>query len=139
MTSPKPIRRVLLYGGPGSGKSTLAHLLVGMLKADGYPNVVLAREWIKQKTFRPLTDSLLDQSFGLQVQALCEQYREEVTAIESGAIVISDSPIFMQQAYAPYGFDTAVTEVGFQLENKWPAIHILLDRPTDTPYSKVGR
>ena len=92
-----------------------------------------SREFCKRMAYRnEYIDPVLDQAilFGRQVE-------EEMEALRTPCVVVTDSPILLQAVYGQaYGF--VAGEVNRKLDNLYPSIHIFLDRQ-DREYSAVGR
>lgn len=128
------IKRINLYGGPGSGKSTAAHFLMWRLKSAGL-QAELSREWIKRLAFRgPAPERIF-----LQPVACGAQLDEELQALATGAVVVTDSPLLLQAAYAECELDLKRSVVTAQeMEKRHPAVHILLDRG-GKPFAQEGR
>lgn len=119
-----PYRRICLFAGPGAGKSTTAHWIVWRLKSLGI-NVDMSREWIKRWAYakRPM-DRLTDQ-----VIVMGRQVEEEMEALATGCLVVTDSPILLQAAYAEHKQDierAVIIERG--LQEKYPTLNIFIDR-----------
>ena len=114
----------MLYGGPGSGKSTLAHYLMYRLKAAGM-QADLAREVVKRRAF---TDPTPPDPIVGQAMLLGQQLEEELAAVKTGAIVVSDSPILLQAAYSSGTLAAATIRAAHRLEEQSPATHIFVQR-----------
>lgn len=127
-------RRINLFGGPGAGKSTAAHFLVWTLKDLGL-QVELSREWIKRRAFG--TGDPVERCF-LQPIAVGEQLQEELEALRTGCIVVTDSPILMQGVYGDHVDRKIAMSLAEELEERWPSLNIFLDRG-DKPYRTEGR
>jgi len=127
-------RKIALFGGPGTGKSTVAHWMMWQLKSLGI-QAEMSREWIKRWAYakRPM-DRLTDQLI-----VMGAQLQEEQEALATGCIVITDSPILLQAAYATIGSDiqrAIETEVGLQERHK--TLNLFLLR-ADRMFTPVGR
>ena len=128
------IRRINLFGGPGAGKSTASHFLMWKLKSCGV-NAELSREWIKRLAYR---GEQPDQVF-LNPIAQASQLSEELEALATKCIVVTDSPILLQGVYAttPVERGRAIF-IARELEKRWPSLNIFLERG-DKPYNEAGR
>lgn len=128
------LRRINIYGGPGAGKSTASHFLMWRLKSSGHV-AELAREWIKRLAYK---GEDIDR-FLLQTIACGAQLEEELAALATGAVVVSESPILLQAAYASHELDAKRSILTAQeLDRVYPAVHIVLDRGAKQ-YSQAGR
>jgi hypothetical protein len=127
-------RRICLFGGPGAGKSTTAHWLMWRLKSIGQ-NAEMSREWIKRWAYarRPV-DRITDQ-----VIVMGRQIEEELEAIATGCIVVTDSPVLLQAAYAEHQQDierAVMIERHFQA--KFPTCNIFMQRGR-RQFNQAGR
>lgn len=119
-------RRVCLFAGPSAGKSTTAFWIMWRLKSLGI-QADMSREWIKRWAFaqRPM-DRLTDQ-----IIVMGAQVNEECEALATGAVVVTDSPVLLQAAYAEHPSDVEraiLTEKG--LQERHPTCNIFIERST---------
>src|SRR5690606_2311193 len=105
-------------------------------KMSGY-NVELAREVIKRWAYQNISPQSFDQYY-----LFGKQTREEDLLLNHGVdLVVSDSPVLMQAAYAKrYGVPRAehLIDVALEFEKKFPSLNIFLDR-TGIDYQQQGR
>lgn len=136
------IRRVNFYGGPGLGKTTTASHIFARLKNTIIHNnlptqIELVQEYVKNWAWEGRKPKGFDQ-----VYICAQQMRKEEIPLRNGVdVVVTDSPLLMQCAYArKYGnsYWEALTECVRHFEQVYPSIHILLDRG-DRPYVAKGR
>ena len=136
------IRRVNFYAGPGTGKSTTACDVFAKLKNKVIHEkldiqVELVQEYVKSWAWEGRKPKGFDQ-----VYICAQQMRKEEIPLRNGVdVVVTDSPLLMQCAYArKYGnsYWEALTECVRHFERVYPSIHILLDRG-DRPYVAKGR
>ena len=136
------IRRVNFYGGPGLGKTTTASHIFARLKNTIIHNnlptqIELVQEYVKNWAWEGRKPKGFDQ-----VYICAQQMRKEEIPLRNGVdVVVTDSPLLMQCAYArKYGnsYWEALTECVRHFEQAYPSIHILLDRG-DRPYVAKGR
>lgn len=130
------IRRICIFGGPGIGKSTLAARLFADLKVDGL-SVELVTEYIKAWAYekRPLltTD---------QIYIFSKQQRMEDRVLRCGVkYIVTDSPLYMQCAYAKkmkmLGWEELI-QLAHKFDSLYPSYNIFLDRK-GVPYKDEGR
>jgi hypothetical protein len=135
-------RRVNFYAGPGVGKSTTASFVFAAIKNkiihEGLDvQVELVQEYIKSWAWEGRKPRGFDQ-----VYVCAKQMRREEIPLRNGVdMVISDSPLLLQCAYAKKN-DVPCWEhlVGMveEFEKEYPSIHIFLERG-DRPYVAKGR
>lgn len=132
------LKRILLYAGPGAGKSTMAHFLTFKLKSVGV-TAELAREWIKRWAYERKDikrDMDLPLVFGRQVA-------EEVQFLQANALIVSDSPLVLQNAYidgkTQRWLRGALYEQEYILDQMYPTMHIRLIRDDRRDYNPNGR
>lgn len=125
-------RRVCLFAGPGAGKSTTAHWIMWRLKSLGM-NAEMSREWIKRWAYAGRQmDRVLDQ-----VIVMGGQVNEESEALGTGCIVVTDSPILLQAAYAEHQQD--IERAGIierYLQGLYPTCNIFLQRGSRSFYQR---
>ena len=104
---------VELSGGPGSGKSTLAAGLFSWLKLKGV-NAELVTEYAKDLTWEGHTDKLQCQEavFGEQVWRI-ERLLGKVQ------VIVTDSPVWMSQLYAPVISQPAYSQLISAVYSRW--------------------
>lgn len=128
-------KRVNLYGGPCSGKSTTAAALYANLKIGKY-KVELVNEWIKAWAWQGIKPTGYDQCY-----ILTKQLRKEDVILRNGGIIVSDSPILMQIAYAKKVSSSRITrallDISREFEAEYPSVNIFLSRAV--PYQQEGR
>ncbi len=128
------LARISLFGGPGVGKSTLAARIFAALKAGG-AHIELVTEFAKLRVYenRPVRGWDYIHTFS-------QQLRAEQRFLESGASIVTDSPMLLQCFYARR-HDCPVTQQLFatatQWENDYPACNILV--PPQGEYQSKGR
>lgn len=119
-----PYRRICLFAGPGAGKSTTAHWIIWRLKSLGI-DAEMSREWIKRWAYaQRKVDRLTDQ-----VIVMGRQVEEELEALATGCVVVTDSPVLLQAAYAEHQQDierAIIIEKGLQA--KYPTLNVFLQR-----------
>lgn len=129
-----PFRRVCLFAGPGAGKSTAAHWIMWRLKSLGL-NAEMSREWIKRWAYAGREmDRLTDQ-----VIVMGRQVEEEMEALATGCIVVTDSPVLLQAAYTDWSSDVEraiLTEQG--LQQRYPTLNLFIRRG-DRHFAAQGR
>ena len=130
------MKKICLFGGPGLGKSTTAARLFSDLKACGQ-HAEYASEFIKQWAYLKRVPRGYDQLFifGSQIHA------EDVLRQAGVAVVVSDSPVLMQCAYAkkhgcPYWAD--MVRIAGDYESSWTTLNLFLGRE-GIPYRQDGR
>lgn len=127
-----PYRRINLFAGPGTGKSTAAHWLMWKLKSN-FVNADMAREVCKRAAF--------DKTKPMPKQAIIlgDQLREEDAALATGCVVVSDSPILLQAAYASTpGLQSAIVSIAKERDQEWPTLNLFLYRG-DRKFNPEGR
>lgn len=136
------IRRINFYAGPGTGKSTTACDVFAKLKNKVIHEqldiqVELVQEYVKSWAWEGRKPKGFDQ-----VYICAQQMRREEIPLRNGVdIIVSDSPLLMQCAYARK-YNTPCWEhlVGIveEFEKAYPSLHIFLERG-DRPYVPKGR
>lgn len=134
MNTTIPYRRINLFAGPGAGKSTTAFWLLWKMKSLGI-NAEYCREWIKRWAYaRRDMDRLLDQ-----VVVMGRQIEEECEALATGCIVVSDSPILLQAAYAEHDEDVKrAIGIAQGMEQRFPSLNLFIERGSRN-FNEVGR
>lgn len=142
MASNSKLRRVCLYGGPGSGKTTLAAGLFSEFKKLCVEKKInrqleLCSEFVKEWAWEGRTPQGFDQVF-----LFAQQQRKEEIPLRSGVDhIFTDSPLFLNAAYArKYHsklFQPLVTLAELH-ESQYPGLHIFLERG-NRPYVAHGR
>lgn len=136
------IRRINFYSGPGSGKTTAAYEVSAKLKNKVIHErldiqVELVQEYIKNWAWEGIKPRGFDQ-----VYVLAEQMRREEIPLRNGVdIIVSDSPLLMQCAYAKKYFNPCwehLINTVAEFEKVYPSLHIFLERG-DRPYVAKGR
>lgn len=148
MSSPKneikntKIRRVSFFSGPGTGKTTTSSDVFARLKNRIIHNnldiqIELVQEYIKSWAWEGRKPKGYDQFY-----VCAKQLRREEIPLRNGVdLVVTDSPLLLQCAYArkyncPYWQNlVAITE---HFEKEYPSLNIFLDRG-DRPYVAKGR
>lgn len=130
------IRRINLVAGPSAGKSKTAMRLASDLKGEN-KSVEYVVEIIKEWAFLKREPKEFDQLFifGSQLHA------ENVKLYSGVKYVVTDSPVFMQCAYAKkHGFVGwhDLYSLASKFEEQYPSITIFLDR-SGLKYEENGR
>jgi nicotinamide riboside kinase len=129
------IKRICLYGGPSCSKSVIAAQLFAELKKLHF-NIELISEYIKTWAHIGYKPKSFDQLY-----VLSKQIHKEDRILPHLDFLITDSPILLNAAYSKYyncPFWKQAEDIAIMFEEKYPALHILLDR-TGLPYNKQGR
>lgn len=129
-----PVRRICLFAGPGAGKSTTAHWIIWRLKSLGI-SAEMSREWIKRWAYAGRQmDRLTDQ-----VIVMGRQVEEEMEALATGCVVVTDSPILLQAAYSDWTMDVEraiLIEQG--LQQRYTSLNLFIHRG-DREFIAQGR
>lgn len=137
----KRIRRINFFAGPGASKSTNAALLFAKLKTntvnDAPLKVELIQEYIKSWAYQGRKVRSWDQCY-----TFMKQLRREYIPLSNGVdIIVSDSPLFLNCAYAQK-YQTPGWEQLFQIaekfETEYPSLNIFVVRG-DRKYVASGR
>lgn len=129
------IRRINFYGGPGCSKSTLATGIFSELKKEGL-DIEYVSEYIKTWAHQKRVPKDFDQLY-----VFGKQINYEARLMPHLDYIITDSPILLNIAYAKKyncSYADQCLEIGLQFEEKYPGLHIFLDR-TGLPYQTEGR
>lgn len=129
------VRRINLYGPAGSGKSTLAARIYADLKAQGI-GIELITEVIKPWAYEGRVPQGFDQIhlFGKQLR------REELFLRHGVPLVVTDSPLLLNCAYAEYTGTPGrhgQMDIALAFEDKYPSLHLYLQR--SFAYQGTGR
>jgi hypothetical protein len=136
------IRRLNFYSGPGTGKTTTSSDVFAKLKNRVIHGgmdiqVELVQEYIKNWAWEGRKPIGFDQ-----VYVCAKQMRREEIPLRNGVdLIVTDSPLLMQCAYArKYNVPCWEHLVGAveEFEKVYPSFHIFLERG-DRPYVAKGR
>lgn len=119
---------VNLFAPPGSGKSTTAAGIFYLLKTKGV-NCELVNEYAKDKTW--------EESFNVlnnQVYMLGKQHHRMFRLLNKVDVIITDSPLFMQQIYTK---DNVLDDFIKYEFNKFNNLNFYINRVK--PYNPKGR
>lgn len=128
------IRRICFHAGPGAGKSTLSARAFAELKVRGH-NVEHIPEYIKTWAYAGRKPTSYDQLY-----VYSKQLHAEDAALKHVPLVVTDSPLIMNNAYAAfYGCDFVdpMVEMSRRFERDFPALNFFIDRTVD--YVTDGR
>lgn len=129
-----PYQRICLFAGPGAGKSTTAFWIMWRLKSLGV-QAEFSREWIKRWAHaKRRMDRLTDQ-----IIVMGAQVNEEMEALATNCIVVTDSPVLLQAAYAEHAPDierAILTEQG--LQQRYRTCNLFIERG-DRSFAQEGR
>ena len=128
------IRRICFHAGPGAGKSTLAARTFAELKVRGH-NVEHIPEYIKTWAYAGRKPTSYDQLY-----VYAKQLHAEDAALKHVPLVVTDSPLIMNNAYAAfYGceFVDPMVNMSRRFEKDFPAVNFFIERSVD--YVTDGR
>lgn len=136
------VRRINFYAGPGCGKSTTACDVFAKLKNKVIHEkldiqIELVQEYVKSWAWEGIKPKGFDQFY------ICAQQmrREEIPLRNGVDIIVTDSPLLMQCAYArkylsPYW--EHLVGIAEEFEKQYKSLHVFLERG-DRPYVPKGR
>ena len=128
---------VNLYGGPGSGKSTMAAGLFSFAKNMGINAELVqeaAKDWAWER--RPITSTD-------QLCLLAEQCKRERRLVNDCDLIITDSPILLQQYYEEKYSDykhlvaPGIIQWHQQIMKSFKPLHVFVNRVK--PFNPEGR
>lgn len=124
---------VNFFAGPGVGKSTTAAELFAIMKRANR-NVELAHEYAKDLTWeeRYGTLKVAPYVFG-------KQYYRVQRLMDKVDVIITDSPILLQNIYRGIGWSETFDKYVVQQFKQWDTANIFLERDPDRWYNKAGR
>lgn len=123
---------VNLFAGPGAGKSTTAALVFGQLKLRGF-SVELVTEVAKDLTWEGAYNR---RAFAPLL--LAEQAWRIARVVNQVDVVVTDSPLLMQLAYADHyaGFEALAMDLHRRFGDD---LNYVIERTPSHPYVRCGR
>lgn len=134
------IRRINIFCGPGGGKTNIAQRVASelnsrFLRSDNHTKrAELIQEFCKIFAYEGRVPTGFDQ-----LTIFAEQLRREELFLRNGVdLVVTDSPLLLQLAYAPIDLRSNIAGLIHQFEKTYPSINFFIERG-DRPYNPKGR